>query len=67
MVLLWHRCEEPIEAPLFLRVYVITKFDIPFFFLQNVCKMAINGVSHYIQCIYKLNLICILMCFWSNM
>ncbi len=42
--------------------YVITEwFDILFFYLQNMCKIAINGVSHYIQCIYKLNLICILM------
>ncbi len=27
-----------------------------FLFMQNVCKMAINGFSHYIQCIYKVNL-----------
>ncbi len=27
--------------------YAITElFDIPFFFMQNVCKMAINGFSH---------------------
>ncbi len=32
-------------------------FNIALIFLQNV----INGVSHYIQCIYKLTLICILM------
>ncbi len=46
--------------------YVITEwFTIPFSFMQNVCKMAINRFSHYIQFIYKL--ICILMCFWGNM
>ncbi len=30
----------------------------------SLCKMAINEFSHYIQCIYKLYLICILMFLW---
>ncbi len=28
--------------------------------------MAINGFSHYIQCIFKLNLICILTFFFGG-
>ncbi len=41
---------------------MILKYDS----ILSFCKMAINGFSHDIQCIYELYLICILMCFWEQ-
>ncbi len=48
MVLLWHRCEEPIEAPLFLRVYSIYTVYI-YIYILCVC------IYIYIY-IYRMNL-----------
>lgn len=39
--------------------YIKKLIDIPFDFMQDVGKMAINGVSHLKQWIYMLYLICI--------
>ncbi len=38
MVLLWHRCEEPFKAPLFLRVYMT------FFFQTNTVRVVFKNV-----------------------